>query len=243
MKAFWRFKSIFLTELTVIFYLIYIQYVLPKTATSLQQWQGTQNGIISFQYIYIAFDIVFNWLYEFVMAQVEESCFLINQIQYGVLGIRLTVLFLGNNAQFSFWYLVILLLLQRINIATMTWTVFARRFLYYKMPATCKEILGMRENAFSIKVKNGFSIECLSWICYLILFQYTGTIPVFKVLKPGMICLNCAMGFEWTYLSNSAKIIIVWLFFFFGEMFSVYLNKKNGYDNIKIRGSDGMGLL
>ena len=50
------------------------------------------------------------------------------------------------------------------------------------------------------------------------------------------------MSYDWSFYNKSETMATIWLFFLIGELLSVWINTWNGYDNIKIKGSNKMGL-
>lgn len=69
----------------------------------------------------------------------------------------------------------------------------------------------MNETHLNIKGRNGFSIESLSWIFYIILFEGLETIPIWG-MDNIMLVKDCTMKYYWNYLSQYGKLLLIWLF-------------------------------
>lgn len=62
----------------------------------------------------------------------------------------------------------------RINNASLIFTVFIRRFIYYAMPESLRSLVSMEETNLTLKGKHGAYYEHLVWIAYFYLLCISG---------------------------------------------------------------------
>lgn len=91
-----------------------------------------------------------------------------------IIGTRAGTLIIGEMTRFDYWFCLFFLIIFRFNNASMAFTVFIRRSIYYGMPETLRPLFSMEETSVTLKGKHGAYYEHLIWIFYFYLFCISG---------------------------------------------------------------------